>query len=110
MKRLIIYRNQEDNLVYKVGIVPDKITEEEALEKVTDYNKGNDFLSASIHVVPEDLCDAILFLVNDRRLDVKSHIEELRDLEKSIDDIRYDISGAIERLEDRVDKQINNKK
>lgn len=105
MRKILIHRCKEENIIRRAYIIDDKISSSEIVEHISKYNASNQFESASWGYIPDDILDVVQFLINDRKIDINRHIEELADLERSVDFLRDDICQAIDDLKNRIEKK-----
>lgn len=105
MKHIYIQRWKETNEIYSVREVPDKISEKELQQTMKKSSEEDEIFNYEGLKIPENLSEPILFLMKNRKIDINRHIEELRDLQKDVEEIGYSIDSAIYDIKKRLEQQ-----
>ncbi len=105
MRLIVIHRNKENNSFRRAYFAPENQTISELESNISEYNADSEEQIVSFEDVPDELVQLIKFLIDNRDVSIGSNIEELRELRSDINDMRYSIDNAIERLEKRLEKE-----
>ena len=100
MKTIIIYRNK-NNQVISVRFKPEKISYDELSKKIVEYNNSGEN-QACPEAIPDYLYDAILFLMKDRSIDLKMHLDSLQEIKDSISDMDDCLSSIVRDIKNKI--------
>ena len=107
MKHIVIYRNKDGNSVFKVQVFSDK-TIQEMDKKIAENNSMENIpYIVSAESVSNNLFEAVSFLIRDRRLDMESHLESLKDLKENISEIDDYLYSIIRDIRNHIEKGNN---
>lgn len=98
MKKIIIYKEPEGNTVVRAHWAPEDKTEDDIEKAINKYNSTQTNRVVSCITVPDELCDVIEYLINDRQLDVSRHLEAIRDMQNDIDNMSRDLDSVMSDL------------
>lgn len=104
MKKLAIYKEAEGSKIRRVHFMPEDKTEDDIVKATEQYNANQSLYTVSCTIVPDELCDAIEYLIKDRQLDVSRHIEAIRDMQNDIDNMSRDLDYVISDLKTALKK------
>lgn len=110
MKKIAIYKYKSENEDYagkisRVQILPDK-SDKEINSEIEKYNNlpGGNYI-VSCETVPDEVSEAINFLIKDRHRDKDKLIEAIRELQSDINELGRSVDDTCDFVERELEKE-----